>query len=97
MPVTTDHLIGLGVGISATALGFYLYRKNQNKIDAFLRSHGLDVPVNEGKPLKAMSLEELAVLKERIEDEIAEREQAEEEARRSEEQATTKNSAEAPA
>ncbi len=76
MAITTDHLVGLGVGIGVTALGFYLYRKNQDKVDSFLRSHGLDIPVNENKPLACMSLEELAILKERVEDMIAEREQA---------------------
>ena len=40
------------------------------------RPHGLDIPVNENKPLAKMNVEELATLKERVEDMIAEREQA---------------------
>ena len=45
-------------------------------MDDFLRAHGLDIPVNENKPLAKMNVEELATLKERVEDMIAEREQA---------------------
>lgn len=76
MAITTDHLVGAAVGVGVAAVGFYLYKKNQDKIDDFLRAHGLDIPVNENKPLAKMNVEELATLKERVEDMIAEREQA---------------------
>ena len=76
MAITTDHLVGAAVGVGVAAVGFYLYKKNQDKIDDFLRAHGLDIQVNENKPLAKMNVEELATLKERVEDMIAEREQA---------------------
>ena len=76
--MTRDHIIGAALGIGIAATGFYLYKKNQDKIDEILRSHGMDIPVNENKPLNNMSVEELATLKEKIDDIIAERELAEE-------------------
>lgn len=76
MAITTDHLVGAAVGIGVAAVGFYLYKKNQDSIDDFLRGHGLNIPVRENKPLATMSIEELATLKERVEDMIAEQEQA---------------------
>ena len=54
----------------------YLYQKNQDKINEFLRSHGLDIPVSDKQPIESMNIEDLATLKERIEDLIAERELA---------------------
>ena len=73
--MTRDYILGAALGIGVAATGFYLYKKNQDKID-ILRSHGMDIPVNENKPLEAMSIEELAMLREKIEDMIAERELA---------------------
>ena len=74
--MTRDYILGAALGIGVAATGFYLYKKNQDKIDDILRSHGMDIPVNENKPLEAMSIEELAMLREKIEDMIAERELA---------------------
>lgn len=74
MPITKDHILGVAVGVGVAAAGYYLYKKNQDKIDEILRSHGMDIPVNENKPLESMSIEELATFKEQIEDMIAERE-----------------------
>lgn len=76
MAITTDHLIGAAVGVGVAAAGFYFYRKNRDKVDQFLRSHGMNVPVREDKPLATMSVEELATLKEKVEDLLAEREVA---------------------
>lgn len=76
MAITTNHLVGAAVGVGVAAAGFYLYAKNRDKVDQFLRSHGMNVPVREDKPLAKMSVEELATLKERIEDMLAEREVA---------------------
>jgi len=76
MAITTDHLVGAAVGIGVAAAGFYLYQKNRDKVDQFLRSHGMNIPVREDKPLASMSIEELATLKERVEDVLAEREVA---------------------
>ncbi len=74
--MTRDYILGAALGIGVAATGFYLYKKNQDKIDDILRSHGMDIPVNENKPLESMSIEELAMLREKVEDMIAERELA---------------------
>lgn len=76
MAITTDHFVGADVGIGVAAAGFYLYQKNRDKVDQFLRSHGMNIPVREDKPLASMSIEELVTLKERVEDVLAEREVA---------------------
>jgi hypothetical protein len=76
MAITTDHLVGVAVGVGIAAAGYYFYRKNEDKVDQFLRDHGMNIPVREGKPLATMSIEELATLKERVEDILAEREVA---------------------
>lgn len=76
MAITSDHLVGAAVGVGVAALGFYLYQKNQDKINEFLRSHGFDIPVSDKQPIESMNIEDLATLKERIEDLIAERELA---------------------
>jgi len=76
MAITTDHIVGAAVGVGLGAGGYYFYRKNQDKVDQFLRDHGMNIPVREGKPLATMNIEELATLKERVEDLLAEREAA---------------------
>ena len=76
MAITSEHLVGAAVGVGGAAVGFYLYQKNQDKINEFLRSHGLDIPVSDKQPIESMNIEDLATLKERIEDLIAERELA---------------------
>ncbi len=76
MAITSEHLVGAAVGVGVAAIGFYLYQKNQEKINEFLRSHGLDIPVSDKQPIESMNIEDLATLKERIEDLIAERELA---------------------
>lgn len=76
MAITSEHLVGAAVGVGVAAVGFYLYQKNQDRINEFLRSHGLDIPVSDKQPIESMNIEDLATLKERIEDLIAERELA---------------------
>lgn len=76
MAITSEHLVGAAVGVGVAAVGFYLYQKNQDKINEFLRTHGLDIPVSDKQPIETMNIEDLATLKERIEDLIAERELA---------------------
>ena len=76
MAITTDHIVGAAVGVGLAAAGYYFYRKNQDKVDQFLRDHGMNIPVRENKPRAARNIEELATLKERVEDLLAEREAA---------------------
>jgi hypothetical protein len=76
MAVSSDHVVGFAVGIGATAVGLYAYKKNQGKVDAWLREQGINVPAAASGDAAAMNLEELVTEKERLEDLIAERELA---------------------
>lgn len=68
---TTGILIGVGLSVAA----YYLYMKNKDKVDEFLRSQGITLPVAAGaKDYSNMNLEELVGTKEHIEDLIAEME-----------------------
>jgi hypothetical protein len=76
MAINTDHITGFAVGIGTAAVGFYLYKKNQSRVDSWLRQQGVNVPATTGKDAAQMTLEELVMEKERLEDIIAEREMA---------------------
>ena len=65
---------GLLIGFGISAVGFYFYKKIEQKVDSFLRGHGLPVPDSGKMNLSDLSLEELMETKEDIEDIIAERE-----------------------
>ncbi len=80
MGISTDHVTGLAVGVGAAALGFYLYKKNQNRVDEWLRGQGINVPKGDATATAGMSVEDLMREKERLEDLIAEREMAAKEA-----------------
>lgn len=72
-------LLGLSVGVGAAAAGYYVYKKNQDKIDDFLREQGINMPCSKGKDYESMDLEELVLNKEELEDLIAEKMADEEE------------------
>jgi hypothetical protein len=74
MGVNTEHVTGFAVGLGAAALGIYLYKKNRQHVDQWLRQQGINVPESPGKHADALSMEELVREKERLEDLIAERE-----------------------
>jgi hypothetical protein len=74
MAITSEHLVGFAVGIGASAVGFYLYKKNQSKVDAFLQEHGIEITSVFEKDPKSMTLKELIIAKEELEDLIAEKE-----------------------
>ena len=57
-----------------SAVGFYAYKHNEEKVDNFLRSHGVKVKT---PTAETMSVEDLMRTKESIEDLIAEKEQQE--------------------
>ena len=73
--LTTGILIGVGISFGA----YYLYTKNKDKVDEFLKSQGIHMPESENTDFSSMSLEELVSTKEHIEDLIAEIEQKEQE------------------
>lgn len=69
--LTTGIFIGIGLSVAA----YYFYMKNKDKVDEFLKSQGIELPVASGaKDYASMSLEELVGTKEHIEDLIAEME-----------------------
>jgi hypothetical protein len=72
--VKKEHLVGAVVGIGAVAAGYYLYKKNQNKVDNFLRKQGINVKTSNTANYENMDLESLMTVKEHIEDLIAEKE-----------------------
>lgn len=76
MAINSSHLVGFAVGLGTAAAGIYLYKKNQPQIDAWLRQQGINLPLGDSRDRSAMSLEELVLEKEHIEDLIAEREMA---------------------
>jgi hypothetical protein len=77
-----NFLLGALTGVAVTATGFYLYHRNQEQVDAFLRSQGINVPSGGAKDFSNMEMEELVATKERIEDLIAEMEFAQKKAKK---------------
>ena len=76
MALTSQHITGFAVGIGVAAAGFYMYKQNEHEVDEWLRGHGIELPAGSVKDYGALSLEELVLEKERLEDMIAERELA---------------------
>jgi len=71
-----DLVKGILIGVGVSAVGFYLYKKNEEKVDSFLRGHGMDIKPR-GSNYETMPVEELMRTKETIEDLIAEKEMQE--------------------
>jgi hypothetical protein len=74
MAITSQHVTGFAAGLGLSALGFYLYKKNQALVDNFLSQHGIQVSSLLERDPNSMSLKELVKAKEDLEDMIAERE-----------------------
>lgn len=72
--ITKAHVVGAAVGIGVVAVGYYLYKRNQNKVDEFLRNQGINVKSSDSADYDSMSVEALTEVKEHIEDLIAEKE-----------------------
>lgn len=70
--INRDHITGALVGVGVCAVGYYIYKKNQNKVDDFLRQQGINVP-SQSTNFNTMSLPELMETKETLEDLIAEK------------------------
>jgi hypothetical protein len=91
MAIKGEHLIGFAIGIGASAAGYYIYKKNQTKVNAFLGEHGIDIASVFEKDPKAMTLKELILAKEELEDLIAEKEHVEKEEKQSKKRKAEKN------
>jgi hypothetical protein len=74
MAINSQHVTGFAIGIGASALGFYLYKKNQSKVDQFLRDRGIQVSSLMQNDPRTMSVKDLIRAKEELEDIIAEKE-----------------------
>ena len=72
--VKKEHLVGAAVGVGTVAVGYYLYKKNQSKVDSFLRKQGINIKTSSQAIYDNMALEELVTTKEHLEDLIAEKE-----------------------
>ena len=71
--VTKNHLVGAAVGVGVAAVAFYLYKKNQAKVDEFLRKQGINIKTSSCSNLENLDIEGLTEMKEHIEDLIAEK------------------------
>lgn len=72
--ITKAYVVGAAVGIGVTVAGYYLYKKNKTKVDAFLRNQGINIKSCDFVNYEDMSVEALTETKEHIEDILAERE-----------------------
>lgn len=72
--INKEHLTGFVVGVGVAATGYYLYMKNKEKVDEMLAEYGIKIPAAQQENLAGMTLEELMLKKETIEDMIAEKE-----------------------
>lgn len=72
--ITSDHVTGFVVGVGVSASAYYMYMKNKDKVDDFLAGYGIDMPAAQNEDLGKMTLEELMLKKEQLEDLIAEKE-----------------------
>ena len=67
---------GILIGVGASVVGFCAYKHNEEKVDNFLRRHGVKVKTPTAG-FETMSIEDLMRTKENIEDLIAEKEMQE--------------------
>lgn len=74
MAMSSQHVTGFAMGIGVSALGFYMYKKNQSKVDQFLRDHGIQISSFLENDPRTMSVKDLIRAKEELEDIIAEKE-----------------------
>ena len=64
---------GILIGVGASLVGFCAYKHNEDKVDGFLRRHGVKVK-SSAAGFETMSVEDLMRTKETIEELIAEKE-----------------------
>lgn len=72
--ISRNYITGALIGVGAAISAFYLYKKNQSKVDGFLKSQGIKVKSSNTLNFESMDLENLVEVKEHIEDLIAEKE-----------------------
>ena len=72
--IKKEHLVGAAVGVGTVAVGYYVYKKNQSKVDSLWRKQGINIKTSSEATYDNMNLEELMTTKEHLEDLIAEKE-----------------------
>ena len=55
--ITKNHLVGAAVGVGVAAVAVYLYKKNQAKVDEFLRKQGINIKSSSCSNLDSMNIE----------------------------------------
>lgn len=71
-----DYVTGFLLGVGVSAAGYYLYKKNQGKVDGFLKKQGIKIKTSDTNNFTEYDLEDLVETKEHLEDLIAEKELA---------------------
>ena len=74
MAINAGHITGFLLGVGTSALGYYVYKKNQKNVDELLKRYGIELPGSKAANYSSMNLEELMQEKEKLEDLIAEKE-----------------------
>ncbi len=54
MAISSQHVTGFVAGLGVSALSFYLYKKNQAKVDQFLQRHGFRIAGHDRRHLDAV-------------------------------------------
>ncbi len=75
--ITKQHLVGAAIGIGTAIGAMYYYKKNQVKVDDFLKKQGINIKPSTSQNFEVMDIESLTEMKEHIEDLIAEKSAAE--------------------
>ncbi len=76
MIITKEHLVGFAAGVGVSALSYYIYKKNEQKVEDFLKTHKINIKEGSSSNYENLNLEELVLKKEQLEDLIAEKEMA---------------------
>ncbi|MBS9775698.1 MAG: hypothetical protein KGV57_01240 [Fusobacterium sp.] len=71
--ITKQHLVGAAIGLGAAVGAIYLYKKNQAKVDEFLKKQGINIKPSTTQNFDGMDIESLTEMKEHLEDLIAEK------------------------
>lgn len=92
MGINSDHIIGFLLGLGGAAVGYHFYKKNKEVIDAFINDVRQTGRPATPEAFNDLTLEEMMLVKERLEDLIAEKEMATEEAADEDQEPQKKNS-----
>lgn len=69
----TELVKGIAIGVGVCAVGYVVYKKNEDAVNAFLNDHGFNIETKTSNDYYSMSLEKLMEARETIDDIIAEK------------------------